>query len=217
MRIAPKEVVRKLLIPNHAVGSLPEDIVEEVAANRALLEGHFELLSGDHSPNFLRFNQVGWNKALTARVADLLLKATRIDGSHSQLLCSESSGLFLGDAIAQRTKLPIAITKVDSRRRPVPLMREGAVVKGTPVIIVNDVATRGETLRRLASLAAESGAKVAGILAFAAIQPDRFSGYLRETGTQGTWLFDAGWPMYPAAECPLCAAHQPLVSAVEFT
>lgn len=217
MRVATENEIRKGLVPNHSVGSLPAFILQSVLETRALLTGHFELMNGEHAPHFLRFAQLGWNRALTATIAEELLSRTRIPIAMTQLLCSESSGVFLADAIARARRVPLAVTTVDGRRRPQPFMREGRLNPNQPVVIVNDIAAWGETMRRLRSLAQESGAPVAGVLAFGAIKPGEFTDQLGEHSLQACWLLDAKWPTFPADACPLCSGPEPLVSAAEFT
>ncbi|MBI3182159.1 MAG: hypothetical protein HYZ28_08435 [Myxococcales bacterium] len=216
MRIKDREIVKRHLAPNPAVGDLPSDIYDLVAGTGALLEDHFELQSGDHSPLFLRFSQIGWNRDATSRVAEVLVESTRFDWRQCRLLCSDSAGLFLGNAVALRTGRPLAITKVDARRRPLQTMREGTIESGEPVVIVNDVVTRGETLRRLMELVEVKQAQLRGILAFAAVRPGLFTDLLREKKVPATWLLEATWKVWPVSECPLCAAKKPLLPAIEF-
>ena len=208
------EAVREQLVPESRRAGAP-DVIELVAECGALLEGHFSLQSGRHSPYFLRFAQIGRNRAAIATVAQSLLDElgnVRFD----VVLCPESGGYVLGQAIAARTETELVVSAINSLRRPTANLRRGPVPSGSSVLIVNDVVTTGSSLEPLLSATISAGATLAGIATFASLRPQDFARFRNAHGLAGAHLVSAAWKTYAPAECPLCHTRESLVPAAEF-
>lgn len=215
MRLKDVEQVRARLHGNPQ-RRIPEEIYDEVARTGALLRGHFALQGGDHSEYFLRFSHLGWERSAIQLIAKVLLEQLPFEVSGRVILCSESAGLFLGHELARQAGVPLAVTKVDLHKRPVPAWREGALKAGDKVIVVSDVITRGGALEKLLSHARSVGAEVEGVATFATLQPAELASKLRSNHLSGTWLLEAGWKLYPqGSDCPQCTRGEPLIRAVE--
>ncbi|MCP3063345.1 hypothetical protein LXT21_31655 [Myxococcus sp. K38C18041901] len=185
----------------------------------AVLDGHFELQAGAHSQYFLRFSQVGWEPVLVQEAARRLIACSQFSVENATILCPESAGYLLGYEIARQAgNSSLAVTRVDERRRPLASLGAGGLSSGMDVVVVNDVATTGSSMKCLVQLARDQGANVRGILAFAATREPEVEHKLQELKLKGGWLMASLWETYkPGTEtCPLCQASKPLLQAWEF-
>jgi orotate phosphoribosyltransferase len=207
MRIRNVDEVRRLLVEDPRRSVLDEHIWECIAEKGALLKGHFTLWGGAHSEYFLRFSQIGGDRAATRKIARMLVRTAQFPVKGNTFLCSEASGLFLGAALAEECQSDLAITTIDGHRLPADALRMGRLGAHQNVIVVNDVIWSGETARRLVERARKSGSRVTGILTFAALEPMRFTQRLTDWGLKnGNWLLSGTWPTYSRTEnCPGCA------------
>jgi len=222
VRIRDEQTVRSLLLRNASNPALPDSVWKDVAEAGALLRGHFALMSGEHSEHFLRFSQIGRNLEMTARFADLLIDRTGPSAAlkDAKVLCSESAGIFLAEAIARRSGAKLAVTRIDAQRRPVDDFLVDGVETGERVVVACDVITKGNSLRRLLEVASARGGRLSGILTFATLKPRELSEVLRERDLWGNWLFEAStaaWVTTPAEACPRCRDGDIPISSFDLT
>jgi orotate phosphoribosyltransferase len=184
---------------------LPDFMHEILLKSHAVLEGHFALQSGAHAEKFLRFRNIGRDRQLVDEVARRLKSCLDFDVSGTVVLSPESAGFFLGEAFARLNNLDLAIAQIDGRRAPIQQLRAGAISQGTRVLIVNDVATTGESLTTLHKLALSHGATVAGIVVFSTLDGRTLNARLADWGVPGRFLVEARWPTFRPGECPRCA------------
>jgi orotate phosphoribosyltransferase len=222
MRIRDEETVRRLLLRNASTPALPDAAWRDVAEAGALLRGHFALMSGEHSEHFLRFSQIGRNLEMTTRFADLLIErsgtAAALGGA--KVLCSESAGIFLAEATARRSRAKLAVTRIDAHRRPVDDFLVDPIEPGESVILVCDVITKGNSLRKLLDIAARRQGLIAGVLTFATLKPRELAGVLREHDLWGNWLLEANpetWVTTMADACPHCRRDDVPISSFELS
>lgn len=130
------------------------------------------------------------------------------------ILCPESAGFALAEAMARLATLPLAVTKIDINRRPSSELRTGSIAPGSRVLLMNDVSTSGSSLRLLHKAAEAHGASVQAALTLAAVG----TGALKATnalGIVGSWLIEALWPLSTAENCELCQREVPLTLSAE--
>jgi orotate phosphoribosyltransferase len=211
------ETTQKLLLKstdNHDTAQ----ILETAARGGAILEGHFALLSGQHSEYFLRFKSASWDRTVANLVADKLLNVAQpwLPRQRGAVICPESAGVFLGAAVARLLKWDLAVAAIDEQRKPTDKLRTGSVVAGHPALLVNDIVTTVDSAQKLENLARAHGASVLGMLAFACRNTDQWRARLAETNQKGVALFVTNWPVYEKENCPLCKRGEELVQATEF-
>lgn len=191
------------------------ELLRVIAESGALLKGHFSLQSGQHSQYFIRFAQIGRSReAIAAVAAALVLELSNI--TFDLVLCPESSGYFLGQAIAARSSKPWSVTAINALRQPTPFVRRGAVPSDASVLIVNDVVTTGSSLEPLLAVVDGARARVAGIATFASLRPQQFARFRSERGLAGAHLVSASWDTYAPDDCPICRTRESLIPAAEF-
>lgn len=191
-------------------------LIRMMAEAGAVLDGHFILQSGRHSQHFIRFSDLADMRknadALAAAMTSTIEDVAR-DGS-ATVLCAESAGVLLGHAVARQLAASLAVTKIDTMRRPTPVLRRGTIPVAGPLVIVNDVCTSGDSLRPLITAAEEAGAELRAVICFAV----RDAGALQRlvgASVRTIWLVRPTWKTYEPADCPLCIAKQPAIPAIE--
>jgi orotate phosphoribosyltransferase len=137
-----------------------EDILNEFRAADALLEGHFILSSGLHSPKYLQCARVLMNPARAARLATAL--ADRLpDAIRSQIdavISPAMGGIIIGHEMGRALSRDAFFLE---RPDGVFELRRGfAVTPGQRVLMVEDVVTTGLSSREAIAAAEQAGAKV---------------------------------------------------------
>jgi orotate phosphoribosyltransferase len=169
----------------------------------ALLEGHFRLTSGLHSPGYLQCALVLQHprdaEACGAAIAE------RVRSLHAQTVLSPALG---GIVIGQEVGRALGIRAIFAERQDgaLTLRRGFALNTGEKVLVVEDVVTTGGSTRETIAVARAAGAEVVG----AASIIDR-SGGQQALDVPYIALATIALPTYEPASCPLCLAGQPVV------
>jgi orotate phosphoribosyltransferase len=169
----------------------------------ALLEGHFRLTSGLHSPGYLQCALVlqypREAEALGAAIAD------RVRGLDVQTVLSPALG---GIVIGQEVGRALGVRAIFAERQDgrLTLRRGFSLEAGERVLVVEDVVTTGGSTRETIDVAREAGAVVVGAAAII----DR-SGGQQKIDVPFHVLAEVSLPTYDAEACPLCRAGLPVV------
>jgi orotate phosphoribosyltransferase len=180
-----------------------ESVLELFRRSKALLEGHFRLSSGLHSPGYLQCALVlqypreaeALGEALGALVRDL-----RVDTVLSPAL----GGIVIGQEVARA--IGARALFAEREEGALKLRRGFTIAPGERVLVVEDVVTTGGSTRETMEVARGAGAEV---LAASAII-DR-SGGRADLGVPLFALAGLALPTYKPEECPLCASGVPVV------
>jgi orotate phosphoribosyltransferase, Thermus family len=175
-----------------------EQILEHFRQTNALLEGHFILSSGLHSPRYLQCALALQYAADAARFGKAI--AERFVNEKIETVASPAiGGLVIGYAVAQALNVRFIWTE---REQGLMTLRRGFSVKeGERILVVEDVITTGGSTRECMSALESRGARVVG----AASIIDR-SGGAADVGVARIALATMEVPSYNPEECPLCAA-----------
>ncbi len=176
----------------------PEQIIEHFQATDALLEGHFMLSSGRHSPNYLQCAlalQYPHDAARFGRAIAEHFVNSRIDTVASPAI----GGLVIGYAVAEA--LNVRFLWTERQAGEMTLRRGFSLRPGERILVVEDVITTGGSTREC--IAALESAD--GIVVGAASVVDRSNGEA-DVGVQRIALLSLDVPSYDAGECPLCAS-----------
>ena len=185
-------------MPTHA-----PPILDRFRHAGALLEGHFRLTSGLHSPGYLQCALVLQHpreaEALGEEIAD------RVRDLGIQTVLSPALG---GIVIGQEVGRALGVRAIFAERQDgrLTLRRGFTLDRGEKVLVVEDVVTTGGSTRETIDVAREAGAVV---VAAAAII-DR-SGGQQKIDVPFHVLAEVSLPTYDPAACPLCLAGQPVV------
>jgi len=183
----------------------PDQILEEFKKSGALLEGHFILSSGLHSPNYLQCALSLQYPANAAKFGRAI--AEHFTDSNIETVASPAiGGLVIGYAVAQTLNLRFIWTE---RQDGIMTLRRGFTVKeGERILVVEDVITTGGSTRECISALEENYATV---IAAASII-DRSNG-TANVGVPRISLVSVDVPAYDPESCPMCASgdepHKP--------
>ncbi len=177
-----------------------DQILQKFKDTDALLEGHFILSSGMHSPNYLQCAlalQYPADAAKFGRAIAEKLAAEQFDTVASPAI----GGLVIGYATAEALNTRFIWTE---RENGVMTLRRGFTVrKGERILVVEDVITTGGSTRECIAALEKHGAKV---MAAASII-DRSNGKV-DVGVPRISLVTLDVPSYVPDDCPMCAAGE---------
>jgi len=169
----------------------------------ALLEGHFRLTSGLHSPGYLQCALVLQHpaeaEACGAAIAD------RVRSLAPDIVLSPALG---GIVIGQEVGRALGVRAIFAERQDGRLMlRRGfSLQPGEKVLVVEDVVTTGGSTQETIDVARSAGAKVVGAAAII----DR-SGGKQRIDVPFHALATISLPTYETESCPLCAEGKPVM------
>ena len=169
----------------------------------ALLEGHFRLTSGLHSPGYLQCALVLQHpaeaEACGAAIAD------RVRALDADVVLSPALG---GIVIGQEVGRALGVRAIFAERQDgkLTLRRGFSLEPGEKVLVVEDVVTTGGSTQETIDVARAAGAEVVGAAAII----DR-SGGTQRIDVPFHALATIALPTYEADKCPLCADGKPVV------
>lgn len=169
----------------------------------ALLEGHFRLTSGLHSPGYLQcalvLSQPERAEALGRAIGD------RVRALGATVVLSPAlGGVVIGHEVARA----LGVRAIFAERQDGKLaLRRGFTLAPTDrVLVVEDVMTTGGSTRETIAVAAAAGGQVVGTASIV----DRSGGTI-SFDVPFTSLLDIALPTYEQDNCPLCAEGLPVV------
>jgi orotate phosphoribosyltransferase len=167
-----------------------------------LLDGHFELSSGLHSPGYLQCALVLQYPDHAARFGAEV--AGHVCGWMPQVVLSPAlGGLIIGHEVARA----IGVRAVFAERRDgrLVLRRGFRLDPGERVLVVEDVITTGKSTRETIDVARDQGGDVVG----AAAVINR-GGPDVDVSVRFESLAEVSWPTYDPSVCPFCVGGIPI-------
>jgi orotate phosphoribosyltransferase len=179
------------------------DVLATFRRSGALLEGHFTLSSGLHSPGYLQCARVlmfprdaeALGAALGARVRSL---------GATVVLSPAMGGIVIGQEVGRALDVPALFA--ERVEGTLALRRGFALGPDDRVLVVEDVVTTGGSTRETIDVARAAGATVVGACSIV----DRSGG---QPGLDVPFhsLLPMTLPTYKPEACPLCAQGVPVV------
>jgi orotate phosphoribosyltransferase len=181
-----------------------KEILDIFTRTRALLEGHFVLRSGLHSGHYFQCAQVCQQMDAVERLAELLVEKVRAAGLKFQtVLAPAMGGLVIGQEVARQAKARYIFAEKENN---VLVLRRGFTLKpAEPVLIVEDVVTRGGRVLECLDIVRKAGGTPVGI----AMLVDRSAGSAR-FDVPAVSLLELSFPTYPADAVPEQLAKIPV-------
>jgi orotate phosphoribosyltransferase len=187
-------------IIDNSIAVTQDEILDHFRATNALLDGHFVLSSGLHSPTYLQCALALQRPADADRFARELVNRMALDRSIEGVETVASpaiGGLVIGFAVAQA--IGVRFIWTERQNGEMTLRRGFSLRKGEKVLVVEDVITTGGSTRECMAALSRCGAE---IIAAASIV-DR-SGGKADVGVPRTSLITLEVPTYEPSHCPLC-------------
>ncbi len=167
----------------------------------ALLQGHFLLSSGLHSPRYLQCARVLTEPELATRLCAELARRLRprLGGAAPGAVVAPALG---GVLVAHEVARAFGCRGLFTERQDgaMTLRRGFALEAGEPVVVVEDVITTGGSTREVLEAVTARGARVIAVGSLV----DRSGGRV-ELGVPRESLLTIEVPSYPPESCPLCA------------
>jgi orotate phosphoribosyltransferase len=173
----------------------------------ALLDGHFLLSSGLHSPRYLQCALVLMDPEVATRLGAQLASALRplVAGRPpSAVVAPAMGGILVAHEVARAFGCRALFTE---REGGLMTLRRGfALERGEAVVVVEDVVTTGGSTREVMEAVRARGAEALAVGSFV----DRSGGGV-DLGVPRRCLLSLEVPTYSADACPLCASGSALV------
>jgi orotate phosphoribosyltransferase len=180
-----------------------DELLDVYRRSGALLEGHFRLTSGLHSPGYLQCALVLQHPEQAEALGRAIAERVRQLGA-TVVLSPALGGVVIGQEVGRA----LGVRAMFAERQDGKLaLRRGFTLDGTDrVLVVEDVMTTGGSTRETIEVAKAAGGHVVG----AASIVDRSGGTIR-FDVPFTSLLDIALPTYEPDRCPLCAEGLPVV------
>ena len=177
------------------------DLLPVFMERGALLEGHFLLTSGLHSPRYLQCARVLMDPELATRLGTALAAALLplLAGARPRAVVAPAlGGVLVAHEVARGFSCRGLFTERQEGRMT--LRRGFALEPGEEVVVVEDVITPGGSTREVVECVSALGAKVLAVGSLVAR-----SGGSVDLGLPRASLLSLEVPTWEAASCPLCA------------
>jgi len=169
----------------------------------ALLEGHFQLSSGLHSPGYLQCALVLQHPDFAERLG--LAVSHRVKEWRPTVVLSPAlGGLLIGHEVARALGVPGIF--VERREGQMSLRRGFQLRPREQVLVIEDVITTGKSTRETISVARDLGAEVVGVAAVI-----NRGGVDVNLGIRFETLAEVSWPTHQPTQCPQCASGIPIM------
>lgn len=180
---------------------MSQELLELFVERRALLEGHFLLSSGLHSPRYLQCARVLMDPPLAFRLGAALAEALRphLAGEvPAAVVAPALGGVIVGHEVARGFGCRGIFTE---RQDGVMTLRRGfELAAGEPIVIVEDVITTGRSTREVIAATESCGARLLAVGSLV----DRTSEPL-DFGVPRASLLRVEVPTWKPEACPRCA------------
>lgn len=180
-----------------------DEVIERFRRTGALLEGHFVLTSGLHSPQYLQCALVLQHPPEAEALARAI--AAHFDGQGIETVAAPAiGGIVIGYEVARALNARSVWTEREGGRMT---LRRGFTVRpGESILVVEDVVTTGGSTRETIEALNEAGARVVA----AASIIDR-SGGRADVGVGRVALATLDVPALPPNVCPACLRGEPAI------
>jgi orotate phosphoribosyltransferase len=182
---------------------LSDKVLEIFKTAGAIKEGHFLLASGLHSPVYWEKFRILQHPQLTEKLCRLI--AQHFKGQKIDVVAGPTTG---GIILAFETARQLGVRGIFAEKEGGVRVfrRDFEITPGERVLIVDDILTTGSSLRETISAVNKLGGIIIGI----GVLVDRSEENL-DFKLPFFSCLRAPTTVYSPQECPLCAAHIPLV------
>jgi orotate phosphoribosyltransferase len=174
----------------------PEEVLEIFRHSGALLDGHFILTSGAHSPNYFQCAKVlqhpNWAQLLCSEIG-LHFNTNKIH----VVAAPAVGGIIVGHEVARTLNARCIFAERDNGQMR--FRRGFEIHRDENVLVVEDVVTTGGSLKEVIRLCRDADANVAGV----GYLVDRSRGAV-EFGIPKFSLLAVDAVQYDPDQCPLC-------------
>jgi orotate phosphoribosyltransferase len=183
-----------------------DELLDLFRRSGALLEGHFRLTSGLHSPGYLQCALVLQHPRDAEALGAALASRTR-ELAPSVVLSPALGGVVIGQEVGRA--LGVRAIFAERQDGALTLRRGFSLDDRDRVLVVEDVWTTGGSTRETMEVARAAGAQVVGAASIVDRSPS--SSARADLGVPFAALLQIDLPTYESSACPLCAQGIPVV------
>ncbi len=180
-----------------------DDILTLFGETGVLLDGHFRLTSGKHSPQFLQCAQVLRFPKATSQLTRKMAKPFAEAGV-TKVIGPALGGIILAYEVARHLGAQALYT--ERKDGEMKLRRGFSILPEDRVLVVEDAVSTGGSVNRVMEILSQQQANIVGV----SVLVDRSGGTV-SFGVPFESLVTLNIPAYSPAECPLCRDGVPLV------
>ena len=188
-----------------------DELLDLFRKSGALLDGHFRLSSGLHSPGYLQCALVLQHPQSAEKLGRAIGERMR-DLKPSMVLSPALGGVVIGHEVGRALGIRALFAE---RQDGVLALRRGFIISETDrVLVIEDVLTTGGSTRETMQVARAAGGHVVGAASIVdrSGEPAGAGGAARDKfGVPFVALLDMALPTYEPDLCPLCAKGLPVV------
>ena len=178
------------------------EILSIFKKTNALLEGHFQLTSGLHSPQYFQCAKVLQYPEYMEMLCGLIANHFR-ESKPDCVISPALGGIVVGQEVGRQMKVRTMFTE---RKDGIMQLRRGfEIVKGERIVVCEDVTTTGGSAHEVCDIVRTMGGVVVGVGAVV----DRSGGKVPFENFYATMVMDV--VAYKPEECPLCKQGKPIV------
>ncbi|MGA2191977.1 MAG: orotate phosphoribosyltransferase [Nitrospirota bacterium] len=179
------------------------EILNVFRQRAALLEGHFLLSSGLHSPKYLQCALVLQHPDLATELCFKLAGTFRAE-KFDFVIAPALGGIIVAQEVAKALGVRALFAERSEGR--LTLRRGFTIAPGERALVVEDVITTGGSTRETIRVVTEAG----GVVVAAGSLIDRSGGAV-ELGVPYKSLVTLTIPVYQPSDCPMCKEGTPVV------
>jgi orotate phosphoribosyltransferase len=190
-----------------------DELLDLFRRSGALLEGHFRLTSGLHSPGYLQCALVLQHPRDAESLGAAIAAKTR-EWRPTVVMSPALGGVVIGQEVGRG--LGVRAIFAERQDNALTLRRGFMLGENDRVLVVEDVLTTGGSTRETIQVARAAGAQVIGAASIVDRSPstgsERADGErAAELGVPFAALLTIDLPTYEPDKCPLCAQGLPVV------
>lgn len=182
-----------------------QEVKQLLIDTKAILEGHFLLTSGLHSPMYVEKFNVLQHPKYTERLCQEL--ADRFKDQNVELVIGPmTGGILLAHEVGKALGTRAIFTE---REKGVMTLRRGFRIEpGTRVLIVEDIVTTGGSVREVVDVVKASQGEIVGVGLLVNRSGGKADFGIPNQKVQA--LLNLTVPTYQPVDCPLCKDHVPM-------
>jgi orotate phosphoribosyltransferase len=202
--------------------SLKREEIDEIllVAKPIWFDGHFELLSEQHSDSFFRFALIAQYPYLMTKISNEMsgwIQNSPELGDIDVVLSTSRAGMLIAYDVAREINLKnnrktrAAFVECDNSGYPINLQEDCSITKNERVLIVNDITTTGEALQKLIEIAEKNQGSIVGICVFATRQENSIKIEKIKSKYNFHSIINVRLESWHKNECPLCKKGEAIV------
>ena len=160
------------------------DLLDQLRATGALLEGHFLLRSGFHSRQFLQCALLLQHARLASEICARLAERVRAL-SFSTVISTALGGIPVGQELARHLDRRHIYTEKEGDRL---FLKRFTIAPAEPLLVAEDVVTTGGAVREVMDAAQRAGGRIVGVACLVDRSPEPI---------------DFGVPFFPLLRLPI--------------